>query len=103
MYGIYPGYDYGKHKRVYGRNPDGSAIEMPKGWKLVPHGTEIPQRHREFIIDHTGQWVWCGQRYCRSTMTPIAARCWGHVMAFAVPEETDMSELLRFSEELMYD
>lgn len=103
LYGSYPDYDYRQHKRVYGLNPDGSAIQMPVGWKLVPGAVEVPSEHREFVVEADGRWVWCQARSGRSTMTPIAARCWGHVMAFATPEHTDMSLLIHYPEIMMYD
>lgn len=80
----------------------GEVIVPPHGWELVPEGDEIPQIHREFIInppfrDHVAdslsfedperdkRWSaqWARDRRCRGTGTPPFATLYGHVLAYA--------------------
>jgi hypothetical protein len=68
-------------KSEYGYAPNGMKLHAPKGWRILPEGSEIPQVHREFTT------MWCGPRRCHSTMTPPTAKISGGVRAFAVPTE----------------
>lgn len=80
--------------RAYGHYK-GEPIPAPAGWKIVPEGEEIPQEHREYIIQRRGPVVsgssitiqehglWCAWRKCHSTMTPLEATVWGDVRAYA--------------------
>lgn len=90
--GTYPDYDYRKHRRSYGYQPDFTPAVPPKGWKLLPQGMEVPHRHMHFRIDQDGRWFWTEFRSI-NTMTAIFARNWGHVVAYAVPEECDLTQL----------
>lgn len=65
---------------VYGKSPDGTLIEPPPGWKILPFRTVIPHVHREFI-NGLG---WIRPRTCRSTVTPIFAKP-SICLAYAVP------------------
>ncbi len=66
--------------KVYGRYK-GEPISAPAGWGIIPEGEEIPQEHREYSV--VGYGMWCEWRRCHSTMTPLAARIWGSVRAYA--------------------
>jgi hypothetical protein len=67
----------------------GEAIVAPPGWALVPEGEFVPQVHREYTENYGGGWHgWASPRRYHSTMTPIRARVFGGVRAFAVPEAT---------------
>lgn len=63
----------------YGFFDDGRAIVAPPGWEIIPEGGAIPQEHREAAREG----IWCDPRRCHSTMTPMDARVWGYVRAFA--------------------
>jgi hypothetical protein len=58
---------------------NGKVITPPKGWEIIPENEDIPQEHRYFSNDG----FWCHERRCHSTMTPINARVWGFIQAFA--------------------
>lgn len=96
MKGHIDNYDYRKHKRTYGLLPDGSEIQPPKGWVILPEYTEVPHRHREFYFNERGRYLWCEPRVTISTMTPIFAIVWGHVLVYAVPEDCDISNLKKY-------
>lgn len=67
--------------KPYGQTDEGTEIQMPDGWKLLPEGERVPSVHCEANSDGT----WCRPRRCCSTMTPIYARVAGYVRAIAVP------------------
>jgi hypothetical protein len=73
------------HFDQYNMSSEGNALPAtPKGWKIVPAGETIPQEHMECREDYrTGRVVWCSERRCHSTMTPLWALVWGGVRAFA--------------------
>lgn len=81
-------------KDMYGHTTDGTKVEAPKGWRILPEGTDVPQAHREYLEDYTDNrsW-WCDPRRCRSTMTAIYACIWGGVRAYAVPETISSDEV----------
>lgn len=85
LHGRYPDYAYSHRRRLYAQHPDGTTVVAPDGWVILPEGQPVPSAHREFNVDECGRWIWCCPRQCRSTMTPIEAGIWGHVVAFAVP------------------
>jgi hypothetical protein len=59
----------------------GEPITVGDGWKIIPEGEEIPQEHMEYSVVEHG--MWCESRRCHSTMTPLTARLWGSVRAYA--------------------
>jgi hypothetical protein len=67
----------------YGRTDDGRVIVAPAGWRLLREFDAIPQVHR--VCDEKGQWL--APRRGHGTMTPLMARTWGYMRAFAVPVE----------------
>ena len=91
-----------KLKSQYGYLRDGTKIEPPKGWKILPEYLEVPHTHREFLQGYPTPCQWAEPRRCRSTMTPIWAHApWGYVMAIAVPEDFDTSTLRDWRPEAM--
>lgn len=62
----------------------GKPIVAPAGWQMIPEGGRVPHVHRYYIEGHG----WSDPKRTISTMTPIYARRWGYMMAFAVPEGT---------------
>lgn len=73
-------------QRAYGHYK-GEPIPAPAGWKIIPEGEEIPQEHREYIVQEHG--LWCEWRRCHSTMTPPKATVWGDVRAYAARVEDE--------------
>jgi hypothetical protein len=62
---------------------DGDPIVPPRGWKILPFRTVIPNStHREYS-ERNG---WLHQRVGCSTMTPIFTRPSGDIRAYAVPD-----------------
>lgn len=74
-----------KHRLAYGLKRDGTKIEPPPGWVILPKGKKVPNLHREFVEDAVGYSAWLNTRRTRSTMTAITAQVWGNVRAYAVP------------------
>ena len=64
----------------------GKKIEAPSGWKIIPEGGNIPHVHR-YYMEGRG---WSEATRTISTMTPIYARRWGYMMAFAVSESVTL-------------
>lgn len=62
---------------------NGEPIKPKSGWKILPWGVEVPSVHMEYDKNHG----WLREKRCRSTMTPIYTRVWGHIKAYAVPDE----------------
>ena len=82
------------NRNDYGFTTDGSKIISPKGWKIIPEGSEIPQIHREYIENYGYTFPhlhhqWEAPRRCHSTMTPLSARLWGGARAYAVPKTVE--------------
>lgn len=69
----------------YGFYDNGVQIVAPPGWEIIPEGGEIPQEHCYAAqgLSGEGGGLWCNPRRCHSTMTPLDARVWGYVRAFA--------------------
>lgn len=64
----------------YGLTRNGQPVPPPHtGWALVPFGEAIPPEHREYI-EGSG-WAW--PRRENSTVTPLFARAFGPVRAYA--------------------
>lgn len=84
---------YARNIEGYAKEEDGSEIEIPKGYRLLPLGVEVPHIHMycsktsDTKYDWCSQYAWQGPTRTISTMTPIFAMISGWVRAYAVTEE----------------
>ena len=60
----------------------GKEISAPSGWTMIQEGGRIPHVHRYYMEGHG----WSEPKRTISTMTPVYARRWGYMLAFAIPE-----------------
>lgn len=77
-----------RNKREYGKDKNGIDLKIPKGYRLLQLGEEIPSTFGKYTITSAGNGVWT-YHTSRSTMIPIFSMLSGSDKAFIVKDDNE--------------